>query len=367
MKIEKFPFGMTKYGEDVYKFSLSNKKKTRLEIINYGASIISFILEDQDGNCKDIVLGYDKLIDYEKGEKYFGATIGRYANRIKDSQFQLNGKTYKLNPNEGKNQLHGGNRGFQKRVWDYEIKDESIIFKYISEDGEEGYPGTCTLEVEYSLNDEDEVHINYTGSSDKDTLLNPTSHSYFNLDGHDRVGILDHYLEIDANYYLPKDGEGIPLGEVRSVKDTPFDFRKSKKINTIFQSNDEEKNNEEIKESKGIDHNFCLNSGDLGNSYFDEEKVFEEKIVKLAASIYNSHKTLKLLCYTDLPGLQVYTGNFIQGERGKYGVIYSDYSGIALEPQFYPNSINEENFQSPILKAGETFTSTTIYKLIKKI
>lgn len=344
MGIEKTFFGTTKSGEKVYKFSLTNNKNIKIEIINYGATIISFNIKDKSGNIRDIVLGYDNIDDYEKGEKYFGATIGRNSNRIEGSQFKLKGETYKLNPNEGENQLHGGDTGFQKRVWNYEVKDDSMVFTYISKDGEEGYPGECTLEVEFILNDEDELHINYTGNTDKDTILNPTNHSYFNLNGHDKGTILNHFLQVDAASFLPTREDNIPTGEKIEVKNTSFDLNTPKKVGDIVKTD-----HPQIKKAKGLDHNFCLDNNN---------------ILKLVATLFNDDKTIKLLTYTDLPGIQIYTGNFIGDEKGKDGTIYSDHSGVCLETQYYPNSINEKKFESSILRAEDTFKSTTVYKII---
>lgn len=344
MKIEKVFYDNTKDGREIYKFILTNKKKTRVEIINYGASITSFIVEDKEGNLKDIVLGYDNLLDYQEGKKSIGVTVGRHANRIKGASFKLNGEVYKLNPNIGEHQLHGGETGFQKRVWDYEVKENSMVFKYTSGDGEEGYPGECTLEVEFILNDENELHINYRGTTDKDTLLNPTNHSYFNLNGHNSGDVLNHKLQVNAEEYLPIDESSIPLGYKEKVKGTDFDLNTSKRIGDIIVSQDKQ-----IVGVNGLDHTFCLD---------------ERKELKLASTLYNDDNSIGLFTYTDLPGIQVYIGNFLGKVEGKQGAIYENYSGICLETQYYPNSINVEEFESPILRAGDVFKSTTIYKIV---
>lgn len=341
--IKKSFFGTTKDLNKIYKFTITNNKNTEVDIINYGATITSFRI-NSNGKLHDIVLGYDNITDYENGDKFFGSTIGRNANRISKSAFHLNGKIYTLNNNEGENHLHGGEVGFNKRIWEYKIKDTGVLFTYVSEDMEEGYPGRCTVNVEFTLTDDDELCIDYTGETTKDTILNLTNHSYFNLNGHNSGTILEHSLMVNGDNYTPIRQDSIPTGEICKVDNTPFDLRKSKTVKDIIN-----KEHEQLIYGNGLDHNYCINGDD------DE--------LKLGAILESDDKTRKLLVYTTAPGIQVYTGNYIEDEQGKDGSVYKRYSGICLETQYYPDSINIDKFQSPILRAKKTYRSTTIYKV----
>lgn len=337
-------FDSTKNLEKIYKFTITNKKKTEIDIINYGATIISFRVKSQSGQIEDIVLGYDNLKDYEEGDKFFGCTIGRYANRISKSSFKLNDQLYLLNKNEGENHLHGGNVGFHKKVWNYEIVERGVAFTYTSPDMEEGYPGECSLRVEFTLNDDNELHIDYIGKSSKDTILNPTNHSYFNLNGHDNGTIFQHSLMVNGDYYTPVDKDSIPTGEICKVDNTPFDLREAKLIEGLIA-----KEHRQLTYGKGLDHNICING--------------DKDILRLAAVLESAKSSRKLSVYTSLPGIQVYTGNNIGQEKGKGNSLYENNSGICLETQYYPDSINIEGFESPILKVGDIYRSKTIYKV----
>jgi len=342
--VKKDYFGTTKDLNQVYKFTIFNNRGTEVDIINYGATVTSFRINNDFGELDDIILGYDNLKDYEDRDKFFGATIGRCANRISKSSFRLNDKVYILKNNEGENHLHGGNNGFHRRIWDYEIKERGVCFTYVSEDMEEGYPGRCTLNVEYTLTDEDELCIDYTGKTTKDTVLNPTNHCYFNLNGHNSGTILKHSLIVNADNYTPIDSYSIPTGEICEVDGTPFDLRKPKIVNEVIN-----KKHKQISYGKGLDHNFCINK--------------DKNVLRLGAILESDNKERKLLVYTTLPGIQVYTGNNIGTENGKDNNIYKDHYGICLETQYYPNSINIPGFESPILKAGDIYSSRTIYKV----
>ncbi|WP_159436118.1 aldose epimerase family protein [Anaerosalibacter sp. Marseille-P3206] len=337
-------FGITKDSNKVYKFTITNNNGTEVDIINYGATVTSFRTKDDFGKIDDIVLGYDNISDYEKGEKFFGSTIGRNANRISNSSFKLNGKLYTLYNNEDENHLHGGKIGFHKKIWDYEVKDRGVLFTYVSEDMEEGYPGRCIVNVEFSLTDLDELCINYTGETTEDTILNLTNHSYFNLKGHSSGSILGHSLMVNGDNFTPIKQNCIPTGEIRKVDDTPFDLRKAKKISDVI--NEE---HEQLLYGNGLDHNYCING--------------EDSQLKLAAILASEDKSRKLFVYTTAPGIQIYTGNYIENERGKDGIVYNNHSGICLETQYYPDSINIDGFPSPILRTGDKYTSTTIYQL----
>lgn len=337
-------FGVTKDLSKVYKFTITNNNGTEVDIINYGATITSFRIKDDFGKIDDIVLGYDNISDYENGDKFFGSTIGRNANRISKSSFKLNGKLYTLNNNEDENHLHGGKVGFHKKTWDYKVKEHGVLFTYISEDMEEGYPGRCTVNVEFSLTDFDELCINYTGETTEDTILNLTNHSYFNLNGHSSGSVLEHSLMVNADNYTPIKQNCIPTGEICKVDDTPFDLRKARRICDVIN-----KEHEQLLYGNGIDHNYCING--------------EDNELKLGAILESNNKKRKLFVYTTAPGIQIYTGNYIGNERGKDGIVYNRYSGICLETQYYPDSINIDKFSSPILRTGELYKSTTIYKI----
>lgn len=342
--VKKHYFGTTKDLSKVYKFTISNNKGTEVDIINYGATVTSFRMKDRLGKIHDIVLGYDSLDEYENGNKFFGSTIGRCANRISNSSFKLNDKIYNLESNEGDNHLHGGENGFHRQIWDYRIEERAVIFTYVSEDMEEGYPGRCTLNVEFTLTDENELCINYIGKANRDTILNSTNHCYFNLNGHDNGTILKHSLTVYADSYTPIRSDSIPTGEVHKVENTPLDLRTPKKIQEVIN-----RECEQLFYGKGLDHNFCING--------------EENILRLGVVLEDDNRERRLLVYTTLPGIQIYTGNNIGREKGKGNNIYLDNSGICLETQYYPDSINIDGFESPILKAGEIYKSTTIYKV----
>lgn len=348
MSISKEFFGNVKDGTPVYIFTLKNSKGMSMRVTNFGGIIVSLFLKDKYGKVDDIVLGYDKIQDYEKKGPYFGAIIGRYANRIAKSRFKLNGIEYNLSKNEGENQLHGGVEGFDKKVWNAEIIDkdgnDALELTYKSLDGEEGYPGNLHVKVTYSITENNELIIDYHAVSDKDTIVNLTNHSYFNLSGHAFGDILHNKLMINADKFTPIDKYSIPTGDLKEVKDTPMDFRKMKPIFKDINSDFEQ-----IKLAKGYDHNFVLNTN--GNINEKACEVIDEK----------SGRSMEV--YTTKPGVQLYTGNFLNGEYiGKGGVVYQSYAGLCLETQFFPDSVNQKHFPSPILKAGEEYKHTTIYK-----
>ncbi len=342
--VKKSYFGTTKDLNRVYKFTVLNNRGTEVDIINYGATVTSFRIKDNLGKTHDIVLGYDSLDDYENGDKFFGSTIGRCANRISNSSFRINDKIYNLENNEGDNHLHGGENGFHRKIWDYKVEERVVIFTYISEDMEEGYPGRCTLKVEFTLTDDNELCINYIGKTNKDTILNPTNHCYFNLNGHNDGSILKHSLTVNANSYTPIESDGIPKGKIYKVENTPFDLRTPKSIQEVIS-----RESKQLFYGKGLDHNFCING--------------KENTLRLGAILEDDSRERRLMVYTTLPGIQIYTGNNIGRENGKGNSTYLDNSGICLETQYYPDSINIDEFQSPILKAGEVYKSTTIYKI----
>jgi aldose 1-epimerase len=316
-------------------------------ITDYGGIIVSLTAPDRSGKYADVVLGYDSLAGYLKADNpYFGAMIGRYGNRIARGRFQLDGVTYKLATNNGPNALHGGKVGFDKVVWKV-VKarvdqDPELELSYTSRDGEEGYPGNLKVTARYTLAADNTLRLDYTAVTDKATPVNLTQHSYFNLRGHG--DILGHVLEIPASRFTPVDSTLIPVGELRSVVDTPFDFRQPTAIGARI-----EKTDEQLTNGKGYDHNWVLDKspGKLG----------------LVARVYDPETGRVLEVSSTEPGVQFYSGNFLDGGNiGKAGVAYARHAGLALEPQHFPDSPNQPNFPSVILKPGETYHNTIVYK-----
>lgn len=348
MSITKRFYGNTASGIPVDIFTLKNSKGTTVEITNFGGIIVSLMVPDKEGKLDDVVLGYDKLAGYEKKGPYFGAIIGRYANRIGNSRFELNGVEYKLAKNEGDNHLHGGIVGFDKVVWNAEVVTkngtEALELTYRSKDGEEGYPGNLDVKVTYILTEDNALVIDYFAVSDKDTVVNLTNHSYFNLSGHASGDILHEKLMINADKFTPTDRYSIPTGELADVKGTPMDFTVLKPIGQDIGAQ-----YEQILLTKGYDHNWVLNTN--GN------------ISKKAAEVIDEKSGRAMEVYTTKPGVQLYTANFLDGsEIGKGGVAYNKNAALCLETQYFPDSVNKKNFPSPVLRAGEEYKHTTIYK-----
>lgn len=348
MSITKKLFGNTADGTPVDIFTLKNSKGMTAEITNYGGIIVSLRVPDKNGNFEDVVLGHDKLENYMRKGPYFGAVIGRHGNRIEGASFEINGVEYKLTKNEGENQLHGGITGFDKVLWEAEIVNESLELSYLSKDGEEGYPGNLKVKVTYSVTEDNELRIDYYGVSDKDTVVNLTNHSYFNLAGHASGDILDHKVMINADKFTPADKESLPTGEIREVKGTPMDFTV---LTTVGKNIDSDY--DQIVFGGGYDHNWVLNvSG---------------KAPEKAAEVVDEKSGRVMEVYTTKPGVQFYTANFLDGtEVGKGGAVYNKRNGLCLETQYFPNSMKHKNFPSPILRAGEKYKHTTIYKFSTK-
>ncbi len=329
-------------GKKVELFTLTNDNGTTVTITNYGGIVTSFITPDKNGKKSSIVIGFDSLAPYLRKPPFFGALVGRYGNRIGDAKFTLDGKTYQLATNDGKNHLHGGLKGFDKVVWDASVASDSIpslSLHYVSKDGEEGYPGNLDVTVNYTLTNDDGLKIEYNATTDKATPVNLTNHSYFNLTGDVDNTILDHTLMIDADNYTPVDSTLIPTGEIKSVKGTPFDFTTPKKIGRDI---------DQVK--GGYDHNFVLNKTDSSLG----------KIVEVSDSI--SGRTMDV--YTTQPGVQFYTGNFLDGSLLNHdGKQIKQHAAFCLETQHFPDSPNKPNFPSTILQPGEKYHSVTIYKV----
>lgn len=343
MSIRTEKFGVTKEGEEVTLFTLENKNGMRAEFIDYGANIVRLFVPDCEGKLDDIVLGFDDVAGYEVNGCFFGSLIGRHGNRIGKAEFALNGVTYELEKNDGDNNLHGGTPGYNKVMYKAETTDTSVSFSRTSPDMEQGYPGNLDICVTYTLTDENELKISYQAESDKDTLCNMTNHSYFNLKGHNGGTITDHKVWIRANGFTETSDDLIPNGNIVDVTGTPMDFRTEKII-----AQDIEADYEPLKIAGGYDHNYAL----------DKETGKLEKVAELSEETTGR----RMEVYTDLPGMQLYTGNFIVKENGKEGAEYTKRNGVCFETQFFPNSVNVPAFESCVLKAGDTFTSTTVYR-----
>ena len=345
---KKMLFGKTKDGQAVDLYTLTNANGVVAAITNYGGTVVSLKTADRHGKFADVVLGFDNLDGYLGEEPFFGALVGRYGNRIAKGQFTLDGHQYHLAQNNNGNSLHGGLKGFDKRVWaakNISTKElPAIELTYLSKDGEEGYPGNLSVKVTYSLTPKNELKIDYAASTDKDTVLNLTNHSYFNLAGEGQGDILAHIVVMNADRITPVDATLIPTGELKSVQDTPFDFRKPTAIGARIDDNDEQLNF-----GKGYDHNFVLNH--------------KSDALRLAARVTDPSSGRVLEVLTTQPGLQFYTGNFLDGTiHGKGGKVYGRRAAFCMETQHFPDSPNHPKFPSTELKPGEHFQSTTVYR-----
>lgn len=337
-------------GSSVDLYTLTNAHGIEVRATNFGGIIVSLRLPDKNGRMDDVVLGFDKLDGYLDNKAYFGAIVGRYANRIAKACFTLDGVQYQLAANDPPNTLHGGNKGFNKAVWKAEPFENSngvgLIFTYVSKDGEEGYPGNLNVKVKYTLSDQDELTFDYEATTDKATPVNLTQHTYFNLAGEGRGDILGHELTLNADRFTPVDKTLIPTGELRSVKNTPFDFSKPTKIGARI--NDK---NEQLELGHGYDHNFVVRR--TGNS------------LELAARVHEPQTGRVLEVYTTEPGVQFYSGNFLDGTiTGKQGHVYKQHFGFALETQHFPDSPNHPDFPSTILRPGQGYRSQTMFKFL---
>ena len=349
---EKTLFGTLPDGREVYQYTLANKSGATLKVINFGAIVTSLTVPDRNGKLEDVVIGYDSLDGYIHGKSYFGAIVGRYGNRIGKGQFTLEGKKYQLALNDGENHLHGGNIGYDKVLWNAKIVQDStgrsLQLAYVSPDGEEGYPGKVTLSVTYTLTDKNELRIVYKGTTDKTTILNPTHHSYFNLSGSFNNTILDHLLTIEADTITPVDKGLITTGKYLDVTKTPMDFRIPTAIGTRINENFEQ-----LMFGRGYDHNWVL-------------KNYIKGKIRKVAEVYEQKSGRLMTVYTDQPGLQFYSGNFLNGTAKGKGVSYQFRTGMCLEAQCYPDSPNKPEFPSVILKPGEEYHQTTIYQFSTK-
>jgi aldose 1-epimerase len=341
-------FGTLPDGRPVHQYTLTNHLGAVAQIIDYGATVTSLCVPDRNGTVEDVVLGYDSLQGYLDGKAYFGAVVGRYGNRIGKGRFRLDGKEYSLTVNDGENHLHGGKVGFDKVLWEANLRqgtgEPTLQLQYTSRDGEEGYPGTVVLKVSYTLTGKNELRIEYEGTTDKPTILNPTQHSYFNLSGDFTKRITGHMLLIEADSFTPVDKGLIPTGQVASVERTPLDFRQLKYITAGIDDP-----SEQITFGKGFDHNWVLR-GSPGE-------------LRKAAELHYSANGRIMTVFTDQPGLQFYTGNFLDGSaKGKKGIAYQRRTGLCMEAQAFPDTPNKPNFGSVTLRPGQVYRQTTIYQ-----
>ena len=343
--VKKEAFGKTEDGKKVDAYILTNKNGLQAKIITYGAMLTEMLVPDKNGNLGDVVLGHDKLEDYLDGHSYFGVTTGRVANRIAKGKFTLDGHEYSLATNNDPNHLHGGIEGIDKKVWSArEVRSkqgEAVAFSYVSPDGEEGYPGELKMKVTYTLTDDNELRIDYLATTNKATPVNLTNHAYWNLAG--KGQILDHLLQLNADHYTPVDKTGIPTGEILKVDDV-MSFLKPTKIGARI---DDAKL---AGEPGGYDHNYCLNKTEFGK-------------ISIAARVEEETSGRTLEIFTTEPGIQFYTGNFLDGtEIGKGGWKYEFRNAFCLETQHFPDSINKPHFPSTVLRPKEKYTQTTIHK-----
>ena len=345
--VTKQSYGKTAAGENVDLYTLRNSKGVEAKITNYGGIVVSLKVPDRNGKFDDVVLGFNDLESYlTKNDPYMGALIGRYGNRIAKGRFTLNSVEYKLAVNNGENHLHGGIKGFDKVIWTgHEMKTPAgpaVVLTYLSKDNEEGYPGNLNVRVVYTLTNKNELKIDYSATTDKDTVTNLTHHSYFNLAGEGNGDILSHVVTINANRFVPTDAGSIPTGELKSVAGTPFDFLKATAIGARINKDDEQ-----LKFGNGYDHTWVINGRGM----------------RLAATAYEATSGRVMQVWTTEPGMQFYTGNFLNGTlTGKSGKVYARRTGFCFETQHYPDSPNQPSFPTTTLKKGQTLKSTTIYR-----
>jgi aldose 1-epimerase len=343
----KQPFGKLPDGQTIFIYTLTNAHGIEARITNFGAILVSLKVPDRTGKLADVVLGFDTLDEYVHAKRFYGATVGRFANRIAGGRFTLGGVKYTLARNSGENSMHGGSKGFNKVVWQeshWSPHPASLELSYLSKDGEEGFPGNLSVHVKFALTDKDELRIDYSAETDKTTVVNLTNHSFFNLAGEGTGDVMGHIVTINADRITPVDSNMIPTGELRSVQGTPFDFRRPTAIGTRLHDNDAQ-----LKIAKGYDHNYVLNhkAGELG----------------LAARVTEPQSGRVLTVSTTEPGMQFYTANNLDGSGGgKGGKSYGPYSAFCLETQHFPDSPNRPSFPTTELRPGEHFHSTTVFR-----
>lgn len=343
MSCKKTEFGKIRSGEVTYLYTFENASGMQMRVTDYGAGLVSVIVKDRQGVSRDVVLGYDEASGYEGDESVFlGAVVGRNANRIGGASVKIDGNVYELVKNDNGNNLHSGPDLFMKRLWKTEeIKENGITFSLFSPHMDQGYPGNVTIYVTYTLTEENEVQIEYKAAPDMDTILNLTNHSYFNMDGQDSGSILEQEVWIGADSYTDADAESIPTGEIIKVEGTPMDFRTLKTVGRDIGSD-----YQAIRYGGGYDHNYVLD----GEGY------------RLVAGMESKKTGIRMSVYTDLPGIQFYTGNFLNGQKGKGGFAYQKRSGACFETQYFPDAVHHDNFAGAICKKGSTYHTKTSYR-----
>lgn len=337
-------FGHTKSGEQAYLYTYRSDSGMEIKVTDYGASLVSLLVPDAQGNMRDVVLGFDSVSGYERQFQCLGAVIGRTCNRIEHACFTLNEKKYKLSKNFGKHNIHGGHRGFHKRFWKYAEIPGGMEFTYLSRDGEEGYPGNLTIAVRYIIENGTTLKLEYSGQSDQDTICNITNHSYFNLAGHESGSAEQQWIQIFADYYTESDKGGFPNGNLMPVQGTPMDFRRPKRI-----AEDINSDFPQIRWYQGYDSNFAIRDYD------------GKDIPKPVACAYDEESGIEMLVTSTMPGVQFYTGNCLNGCEGKSHRIMQNHDGYCFETQYFPNAMAHKNFVPPILRRGETYHHITTY------
>ncbi|MEE1085883.1 MAG: aldose epimerase family protein [Schaedlerella sp.] len=343
--MEKHPFGTTKDGQEMHIYVMENEAGMAAAVSEYGATLVYLLVPDKDGYRRDVVLGYNDVTGYENGTVYFGATIGRNANRIGGASVEISGKAYELEANQYGNNLHSGSDGYNKRVWQVIAKNKNFItLALISQDGDQGFPGKAVAKVTYELTEDNILKISYYGKATEDTVFNMTNHSYFNLNGHECGDILNHTVTINADYYTKNDEESIPTGEFVEVTGTPMDFRIPKKLGEEIDSE-----YEAVRLSEGYDNNWVLKN----NGEFVKVAQAEGDLSGIVMEVY-----------TDLPGIQMYTANWLDNEAGKCFVEYNKRDAVCFETQYFPDALHHENFPSTIVKKDEEYHAVTAFKFL---
>lgn len=344
-KHEAAAFGTTKEGREVHLYMLENAKGMKAYISDFGASLVRLFVPDRDGRMRDVVLGYDDVSGYEEGNGGLGATVGRNANRIGGAQVEINGITYELEKNDNGNNLHSGPDYYQKRLWTVKEYDSGHVTLVLhSPDGDQGYPGVLDMYVTYSLDEDSALKIHYEAQPDQDTIINMTNHSYFNLNGHDSGTAMGHKVMLYADAFTPADSQSIPTGEIRGVEGTPMDFRKERVL-----GDDIDTDYEPLVFGGGYDHNWVLKN----NGKFDK-----------VAEVVSEESGIRMEVFTDLPGVQMYTANFLDNEPGKDGASYAKRSAVCLETQYFPDAVHHEEFPQPICRKGEKYDTRTAYRFL---
>lgn len=340
MSVSLRQFGTTADGCTVNIYRITNKKGSYVEVLDYGCTLQSICVPDKNGNLVDVCLGYDTVAEYEKNDGYLGAFIGRYANRIGEGKFTLNGKEYVLAVNDGPNHLHGGKKGFDKVIWRACVASDRLLFSHTSPDGDEGYPGNLTLSVTYEFDDNDTLTLTYDAFSDADTVVNFTNHCYFNLNGQGTGTATNLWLQVNADEFTENDENCLPTGKVLSVEGTPFDFRTAKPIERDINAGDQN-----LKNGRGYDHNFVLRGTGLRD----------------VAELWSEQTGIAMTTRTTQPGVQIYTANFMTERLGKGGAVYAPRDAVCLETQHFPDAVHHENFPSAVLKKDEEYRESTQY------